>query len=125
MIYLDTHVVIWLYAGLVEKFTPQARALINESDLLISPIVGLELQYLHELHWITVDSSTIIADLEHRIGLRICDAPFGDVVARALALSWTRDPFDRLIVAQAQTRQSPLLTKDATILARFPEALWP
>ena len=125
MIYLDTHVVVWLYAGLAEKFSPQARALINKNDLLISPIIGLELQYLYEIDRIAVESSVIIADLERRIGLRVCDAPFDQVVTRAIALPWTRDPFDRLIVAQAQVGESPLLTKDGTILARFPDAVWP
>ena len=125
MIYLDTHVVIWLYADLAEKFSPHARLLINENDLLISPIVSLEIQYLYEVNRITVGSNAIISDLKQRIGLRICDAPFGEVTAQAIALSWTRDPFDRLIVAQAKVRGSPLLTKDEMILARFEDAVWP
>ena len=125
MIYLDTHVVIWLYADLAEKFNPQARELINKNDLFVSPIVSLEIQYLYEIGRITVDSNNIISDMEQRIGLRICDAPFSKVTARAIALSWTRDPFDRLIVAQAQVGQSLLLTRDELILARFDDAVWP
>ncbi len=125
MIYLDTHVVIWLYAGLEEKFSQQARALINQHDLLISPIVRLEVQYLYEVGRITVDARAIIDDLEERIGLQICDAPFDQVVSRSMALSWTRDPFDRLIVAQAQVGWEPLLTKDETIRSHFPNAIWP
>ncbi len=30
MIYLDTHVVVWLYAGLVEKFSQAVMELMNE-----------------------------------------------------------------------------------------------
>ena len=67
MIYLDTHVVIWLYADLVERFSPRARALINQNDLLISPIVRLEMQYLYEIGRITVDSETILSDLKQSI----------------------------------------------------------
>ena len=48
MIYLDTHVVVWLYAGLTEKFSDPTRELINSHEITISPIVRLELQYLYE-----------------------------------------------------------------------------
>ncbi len=48
MIYLDTHVVVWLYAGLTARLRPAARDLLNTSDLAISPMVFLELQYLYE-----------------------------------------------------------------------------
>ena len=125
MIYLDTHVVIWLYAGLTEKFNSQARTLINQHELLISPIVHLEIQYLYEVGRIAADSETIITDLKQRIGLRTCHIPFEDVVARATNLAWTRDPFDRLIVAQAQVGRGLLLTKDEIILKHFPNAIWP
>ncbi len=124
MIYLDTHVVIWLYAGLAEQFSARARKLINENELVISPIVSLEVQYLHEIGRITIASDAIISDLQERIGLQIDGASFAAVVSQALALSWTRDPFDRMIVAQAQVGNAPLLTKDAAILSRFDAAVW-
>lgn len=49
MIYLDTHVVVWLYAGLTAKLSDLAKLLINKHELYISPIVRLELQYLYEI----------------------------------------------------------------------------
>jgi len=124
LIYLDTHVVIWLYAGLAEQFSARARKLINENELAISPIVSLEVQYLHEIGRITIASDAIISDLQERIGLQIDGASLAAVVTQALALSWTRDPFDRMIVAQAQVGNAPLLTKDAAILSRFDAAVW-
>ncbi|MCB8766407.1 hypothetical protein [Planktothrix agardhii] len=39
MIYLDTHVVVWLYAGLTDKLSNLAKSLINTHDLYISPMV--------------------------------------------------------------------------------------
>ena len=39
-------------------------------------------------------------------------------------MKWTRDPFDRLITAQAALDDSPLLTKDDTIHTYYPEAVW-
>jgi PIN domain nuclease of toxin-antitoxin system len=124
LIYLDTHVVVWLYAGQLERFSAEIQSLLNGHDLLISPIVQLELQYLHEIERITVDGQTILADLTARIGLQMCDKPFQAVVGEATAVSWTRDPFDRLIVANASLTETILITKDQNILNNYPHAKW-
>lgn len=42
MIYLDTHVVVWLYLGDMSKFSVSAKAVINAHKRKISPVVGLE-----------------------------------------------------------------------------------
>ena len=124
MIYLDTHVVVWLYAGLVEKFSQPVRDLMNDLDIMISPIVRLELQYLFEIDKVTQDSDTTVTDLVNRIGLRISDVDFNAVVRDALELSWTRDPFDRVIVANAGLDDSILVSKDQAILEHYPHARW-
>lgn len=124
MIYLDTHVVVWLYAGLVGKFSLAARQLINENELRISPIVRLELAHLAEIQRLTTGADVIVADLSQRIGLTLCDRAFDAVVSHATTLTWTRDPFDRLIVAQAGLHGDVLLSKDARILTHYPYARW-
>ena len=48
MIYADTHVVAWLYAGRPDLIPPRARRLIEDNPLLVSPMVALELEYLFE-----------------------------------------------------------------------------
>ena len=48
-LYLDTHVLIWAFEGRTELFSERAKKEINTSDLLVSPIVNLELQYLFEI----------------------------------------------------------------------------
>ncbi len=65
MIYLDTHVVVWLYET--------AKNSINENLLRISPMVVLDLTYLYEIGRLTVDSRTITDFLNHAIGLKVCD----------------------------------------------------
>lgn len=42
----------------------------------------------------------------------------------AAGLTWTRDPFDRLIAAHAIVAGAPLLTADRTILENLPQAVW-
>ncbi len=124
MIYLDTHIVVWLYAGLIDKLSVRAVEAIENNQILISPIVQLELQYLKEIDRITAESSLIVESLNCSIGLKICDLSFFHVVTEAIDQNWTRDPFDRLIVAQSQARKLPLLTKDQTILEKCSLAFW-
>jgi PIN domain nuclease of toxin-antitoxin system len=124
MIYLDTHVLLWLHAGLLERFTAKGRRLLEKHDLLISPAVKLEMQYLFEIGRTTTTASQIIADVDGQIGLIVCDLPFDTVVNHAMALNWTRDPFDRLIVAHSFCRGISLLTKDRTIRSRVDLAVW-
>lgn len=49
MIYLDTHVVVWLYCGLTDKLSDLAKSLIDDHEVYVSAIVRLELQYLYEI----------------------------------------------------------------------------
>lgn len=71
MIFLDTHVVVWLYAGIVEKLSKQAIQQIESNEILISQMVRLELQYLYEIGRITVAPDIMIKDLSNTIGLKV------------------------------------------------------
>jgi PIN domain nuclease of toxin-antitoxin system len=124
LIYLDTHAVVWLYAGLAEKFNAPVRVLLNEQDVAISPVVRLELQFLHEIQRVTDDADTIVADLSDRIGLTVRNLDFQTTISRALEISWTRDPFDRIIVASAGLDDSILVSKDQNIRSHYPFAMW-
>ena len=56
-VYLDTHVLVWLYQDGVSRLTPTGSHAIDAAErLLISPIVELELAYLHEIGRINFDS---------------------------------------------------------------------
>ncbi len=124
MIYLDTHVVVWLYAGKIKKFSKQVKELINNNEVIISPAVRLELQYLFEIQRITDESRVIVSDLSDRIGLKICDKSFNTIISGALGYSWTRDQFDRIIVANAAISHNLLVTKDQNILDNYEHAIW-
>ncbi len=124
MIYLDTHVVVWLYVGLSEKFSQQTKELINENEIYISTIVRLELQYLYEIQRLTDESNTIVSDISNRIGLKVCDKNFNTIIAQSLEITWTRDPFDRIITANATLNNNILVTKDQNILDNYTNAKW-
>ena len=125
MIYLDTHVVLWLYLRKGAGLSGRARQLIEyEPVILISPIILLELDYLHEIGRTTLGSSHVFNYLQQRIGLQLCQKSFIDVVREASQLSWTRDPFDRIITAQSAINRKTLITKDKTIQDHYEYAVW-
>jgi PIN domain nuclease of toxin-antitoxin system len=47
------------------------------------------------------------------------------IMGSALRLKWTREPGDRIIVANATANnEAPLVTSDRRIHERYPNAIW-
>lgn len=125
IVYLDTHIVAWLSAGLVDKFTPIARAGIDAGSIVISQFVRLELQYLYEIGRIKIKPDKMIRILSSEIDLKVSECPLNHIIEEALKITWTRDVFDRLLVAEAMRNQSSvLITADKKIRGKFSQALW-
>jgi PIN domain nuclease of toxin-antitoxin system len=124
VIYLDTHVVVWLYAGKTELMSKTAVEYIENNDLYISPIVYLELKFLYEISRIKVAPAEILENLSASIGLSVCDKKFFQVINESISLDWTRDPFDRIIVANAIANDAVLITKDTRILENYSKSRW-
>ncbi|HYL36435.1 MAG TPA: type II toxin-antitoxin system VapC family toxin [Bryobacteraceae bacterium] len=124
MTYLDTHVVVWLYDGKVDQLSQAAAVRVQSDSLFISPAVILELEFLHEVHRLMRTSQTMVERLSAEIGLSVCGLPFADVVENAVHQKWVRDPFDRLIVAQASVNDAPLISKDEKIRRYYKRAVW-
>lgn len=118
---LDTHVVVWLYAGEHDRFPPTLRRRLDADSLRISPMVRLELGYLHEVGKITDAPERILGELARAVGLTEDTQPFGRVIDVAQRVTFTRDPFDRIITAQAVAAKDELATKDEHILAAYPK----
>lgn len=121
---LDTHCAVFLHAGETELFGNTARHLLDTEDLFISPMVLLELQYLYETGKIAFDGKSILDELQGDLGLRVLDRHWYQVCAKALEISWTRDPFDRTITAQALVEGQRLLTRDRMIREQCSLAFW-
>lgn len=124
MIYLDTHVLVRLSLAKTSELGPAARRALEREELVVSAAALLELELLHEIGRLRPTASTVLSALEHDIGLRVCDLPFRKVVDHALKEAWTRDPFDRLIVANAKANGAALITKDEKIHRNYSRAVW-
>ena len=124
MIFLDTHVVVWLYEGLLDKVPESIQKKMEGDELYISPMVALELDFLYEIGRITVAGSEITHHLDAHLDITISRVDFYRIIEEAQTQRWTRDPFDRLIVANAAIFQAPLVTKDQRIKQHYAEAIW-
>lgn len=122
MIHLDTHALVWLLTGQSAELKPIAHRL--RAPIGLSPLVFLEIEFLHKAGKIGFSGASARTDVSREREFSICRTRFADVVEQALALDWTRDPFDRLIVANALADGATLLTRDRQILARCPAAAW-
>lgn len=121
---LDTHVLVWLYAGEVKRLSDKSQNVIEEADLFVSPISILEIDFLHEIGRIRVRSGVVLDSLSESIELKVASDSFMDVIKEAGHVTWTRDPFDRLLVAHARLRGIPLVTKDRTLRRHYSRCLW-
>jgi PIN domain nuclease of toxin-antitoxin system len=109
----------------LDKFTPKAKAGIDDNNVVISQFVRLELHYLYEIGRIKIEPHKIIGALASEIDLKISECPLNNIIEEALKINWTRDVFDRLLVAETMRDQSLLLiTADKKIREKFTQALW-
>lgn len=114
VILLDTNALIW-----IEQSHPRARLLLaRRHRLYLSPATLLEVQFLHETGRIRMRSGTIRALVDDERWM-LDDPPAASWFLQAVDQSWTRDPFDRLIVAHAQLRRWRLATSDGHLARRL------
>ncbi len=123
--YLDTNIVILLHSGNLSRLTRRAADQIEKSRLVVSAMVMLELEMLYEKGALNYQASAILSDLNLQIGLSVCQLPMAVVMASAIRVKWTREPGDRVIVANAiANNEAPLVTSDRRIHEAYPSAIW-
>ena len=114
VILLDTHAVIW-----IAKHHRRARPLEQFPRVYLSPASVLEIQFLAEagrLRLVDGLSPMALADDDR---WRLDEPPAAKWFGGACELSWTRDPFDRLLAAHARLRGWKLATADDLLLDRL------
>ena len=120
-ILLDTHCWLWMAASL-QRFSDSARALVEtrDNDLYLSAASAWEIAIKHSLGKLRLPeppvryvpsrlgaTGTTALPIEHSHALHVATLP-----------PHHRDPFDRLLVAQAQLEDLPILTADP-VFARY------
>ena len=110
---LDTHFLIWLVLG--SKRLGEFPWLDRYRPWGVSPISLLEIQLLAEIGRLTVRNPEFSSAVMEDSRFTVDDIPLVAVTRHAIKLGWTRDPFDRMLVAHSLARRVPLCTVDRRI----------
>jgi len=111
VILLDTNAIIWI----VTRHRRSRPLLRERGAFAVSPASMLELGLLADTGRLRLRLQDVIEDDRWSVD----DPPAAEWFARAADEAWTRDPFDRLIVAHARLRRARLATGDSTIVAKL------
>lgn len=122
--FLDTHAAVALFAGKLEVFERRSVDLLERAAIFVSPFVRLELAFLHEIERVRPTPEEIMNGLLTDCGVTEATDRVDKVVAEAMTIGWTRDPFDRLLVATAKLHRAPFVTRDSNIHEHFENAVW-
>lgn len=110
---LDTHLLLWAL-GAPSKLPTRARSLVAKSDVYVSAASIWEIGIKSALGKLTADPREVLAALGPAGFIELPIS--GEHAARVLDLPPIhRDPFDRLLVAQAFAEPMRLLTNDAVL----------
>ena len=124
---LDTHALLWWLDG-DERLSPNARAFIGDSDnrILVSAASAWEIATKVRLGKLpgAVEVAARFLDCLLEQGF----TPLGISVEHALRAGSLpgphRDPFDRMLIAQAQTEPIPLISNESVFDSYGIQRLW-
>ena len=124
---LDTQVWLWMQAS-PQRFSSAARRMVDDQDnvLLLSPVSAWEIASKYALGRLTLpiphaeyvpsrmkSSGVDALALQHSHALQVASLPWHH-----------QDPFDRLLIAQAQVEGLPILSADRRLAAYDVELVW-
>ncbi len=117
-ILLDTHMLLWWLAD-DDRLSKKARELVADpaNTLSISAATAWEIAIKQALGKVTVDGTLEEAVREQ--GFVLLRVTFSHAAETLMLPAIHRDPFDRMLVAQARVENLQLLTADPHIL-RYP-----
>jgi PIN domain nuclease of toxin-antitoxin system len=114
-ILLDTHCWLWM-VGRPDRLSPSSRSLVEdaENELLLSAASSWEIAIKHGIGKLRLpgDPVTLVPEWMARSGVVALPVHHAHALAVAHLPRHHGDPFDRLLVAQAQLEDLPLLTAD-------------
>jgi PIN domain nuclease of toxin-antitoxin system len=112
-ILLDTHFLVWLV--LESKRLIKFPWLDRYRPWGVSPVSFLEIQFLAEVGRLSVKNPEFTNKVMNDRRFIVDDIPLETLIRHALWLEWTRDPFDRLLVAHSTARRVAFCTTDRAI----------
>jgi len=123
-IFLDTHALLWWLAD-DPKLSAVARDVIGNpaNQVFVSAVSGWEISIKQSLGKLNVDKATLLTEVEHNGFMRL-PVSFQHGLAAGDLPSHHRDPFDRMLIAQAQCEGLHLISVDRCFAAYDVNLIW-
>ncbi|MBI5310242.1 MAG: type II toxin-antitoxin system VapC family toxin [Actinobacteria bacterium] len=121
---LDTHVVLWWLADETDRFSEQGWRVLDDPtvDAVVSAVTVWEIAIKRGLGKLDAPAD-IVAQLDNSpVELLPITARHADLVSKLPDLH--RDPFDRLLIAQAKIERLAVATADEVFGRYSVEVLW-
>ena len=126
-ILLDTHAIVWWAAG-DRRLSRKARVAIANPDTEVVPRTASawEIQIKANLHKLTLNESVdaLYRSLIVEQDFRMIGIELEDIDHLSKLPPHHRDPFDRMLVAQALRSDFTLVTKDRVVASYGTPTLW-
>jgi PIN domain nuclease of toxin-antitoxin system len=126
-ILLDTHAFLWSYAE-PERLSPTARSALADpgNSLVVSAATAWEIATKWQRGRLDVAEppSMMVRKQIELLDASVLDIRLDHCLHSALLPLVHRDPFDRMLVAQAQVEKLVLLSSDARIRRYAVDVLW-
>jgi PIN domain nuclease of toxin-antitoxin system len=112
---VDTHVLLWALLD-PQRLSRSERELIDDGQVLVSAASIWEIGIKNAIGRLSCDPHQILDTVEPA-GFDHLGITGRHAVAAASLPRLHADPFDRMLIAQAQIESALLLTRDATLMA--------
>jgi len=106
---LDTNAFLWWVVD-SPRLSKSAREAISSEDVLVSSATGFEIAMKRESGKLRFDDDIVLQVTKN--GFRALDVTIEHAVAAGELPLHHRDPFDRILIAQAQLEQLIVVTSD-------------
>lgn len=124
---LDTHAFLWLVTDAAQVSRTAREIFLDQTnELLLSSVSGFEICVKHRLGKLKLAESPahFLRERVRNNALTVLPLRLEHTFPLAGLPDHHRDPFDRLLIAQAMTEGVPLLTADPAITVYPIETLW-
>jgi PIN domain nuclease of toxin-antitoxin system len=120
---LDTHALLWWVTD-DPRLSEAARDAILTAEVAVSVVSLWEIEIKRGLGRIDADMRELIREISQTEGFRMLDVRATHVLTLGELPLLHRDPFDRMLIAQAIRDRLTLVSRDATICSYDVDVAW-